>query len=643
VMVLYLHDFLPPSQEMNSLLPGIREWNASGREPRIVAATPTEFFQHLESTYGDKFPVYRGDWSGLWSEVKTNSPQISATARWTQDHAPAAEMLWSMLTFREGTSYPAGNFESARLNLFKYEEHSGAAQVGWPKLMSRSEIDLQNNEYAEYARDARSDIEYLLDDGMQTLFSQTIDAAAADNVVVFNPASWNRDGQVTLDVPAGQTVRVLDVTTHQAVSVQRIAPGKWAFLAKDVPGSGYLTYALDFSPTGSAAHPNAKPSLLELDNQYYRLRLREQDGAVVSLFDKQMGIELVDPKSPEKFNALNRWNAAATLPVPTGKTEISREDGPLFSSVIVRRPGSFWPETRITLPGNEKRVEFTNLLDRSRMPYVASLQPGEYYSFDFPVKFDGSANVWVENGAGYHQIPDDYLPGARTDGAVPQHSLILNGESGGKKINIILAQRESFFDYLPGLPGAKGPGKFMNIVRALAIRKQDEGDTRDLGMVNFKNLEPGFETVPLSFTFAITSNEGAPNFAEAHHGAAALNLPFISARLLPHTAPAKPSGSFFSISAANVVINTFKPSVDGNPDHYTLRLQEIAGQTTDVAITTPLQVSEAALTNLTEDAVLGAQTLPLKLSVAAHQTVTLRLTIPHKSKARSNRWWEWQQ
>lgn len=386
-----------------------------------------------------------------------------------------------------------------------------------------------------------------------------------------------------------------------------------------------------------------KSQALELENRFYRLQVRASDGAVTSLFDKQIGIELTDPKSLQKFNALNRWSALVALPVPTGKCDIAREDGPLFSSLIVRRPGSFWPETRIILLNNEKRIEFTNVLNRSRMPYVASLQPGEYYSFDFPLKFDGAASVWVDDGAGYHQIPDDYLPGARTDAAAPQHSLVVNGDSGGKKLTVVLAQRESFFDYLPGLPGVKGRGKFQNLVRAVALRKQDEGDTRDLGMVNFDNLEPGFEDVPLSFTFALTSNEGSPDFAQALDAATALNIPLVAANLLPHTTPAKPTGSFFFLSARNVVITAFKPSADANSDHYTLRLQEIAGQATDLGISTPLQLSDAVRTNLTEEQVVGPQPLPLKVSLGPHEIVTLRLTIPHKSKTRSNKWWEWEQ
>ena len=90
-------------------------------------------------------------------------------------------------------------------------------------------------------------------------------------------------------------------------------------------------------------------------------------------------------------------------------------------------------------------------------------------------------------------------------------------------------------------------------------------------------------------------------------------------------------------------VTAFKPSADGNPDHYTLRLQEIAGQNADIEIVTPFQLTEAALTNLTEDRMLATLSLPLKIAVRAHQTVTIRLTIPHKSKTRSNRWWEWEQ
>jgi hypothetical protein len=58
-------------------------------------------------------------------------------------------------------------------------------------------------------------------------------------------------------------------------------------------------------------------------------------------------------------------------------------------------------------------------------------------------------------------------------------------------------------------------------------------------------------------------------------------------------------------------------------------------------MTTRLKVTEAALTNMTEDAVLQSVPLPLKITIGPHETKTVRLTIPHDAKTRSHRWWEW--
>ena len=634
-MVLYLHDFIPPSWERDSLMPAVRAWNTAGLEPRLVIATPAEFFAHMEFTYGKDFPVYRGDFSGLWSEVKTNSPRISGAARWVEQQWPAAEMLWSLLTFREGTSFPSGNFDADRFNLLKYEEHSGAAQVGWPKLMSRAEVDQQNREYVQYLKDARDDLEQLISTGMTTLFAQRDDAPAADNLVVFNSLSWTRDGEVTLDVHSGEEISVHDVETNTVVPSQRISPTQIVFRAESVPGSGYKTYALERASAKAAVHP-ATPSLL-LENRFYRLRVRPDDGAIVSLYDKELALELVNPKNPS-LNGLSRWTLLNSFKIPGARVEIGREDGPLIHRLIIRRPGTFWPETRITLPSNRKSVEFSNRLDRSRMPYVASLEPSEAYTFNFAFAFDKPARVLAGNGDGFYRIPDDNLPGARTDAAVIQQSLILEGTEQTKPLAVVLTERQPFFNYLPGMPAGKD--KFLNAVQVLALRKQDQGDTRDLGMVNFENVELGMENEPLQFDLALTSSNPA-DLASIYRVGHEYDSPLIEARMPPHSAPAKPSGFFFMVDAPNVALTAFRPSLDGNPTHYTIRLQEVAGIAAQVTIATPLKISQAEQVNLTEDTVISQQSLPLKFNVRPSQTVTLRITIPHQTRTRSNKWWEW--
>jgi hypothetical protein len=639
LMLLYLHDFVSSNREAKQLLPAVREWNAAGKEPKIVVATPAEFFRHMETTYGkDSFPAFSGDYSGLWSEVKINSPVISANARWVQDHLPIAEAIWSLLTFRNFTSLPSGNLEDTRLKLYKYDEHSGAAQVGWPKLMTRTEVDLQNREYASYTSTGRDDIQYLLDSGLQTLLGQK--ESKTETVVVFNPLSWSRTDLVTLKLPDGQKISDLrELSIGTLVPVQPISDSEVAFLAKDVPPFGYRSYSI-VAGTPTAQKNVAAPSP-SLENSAYKLALRPADGAITSLWDKKLNQELVDSGAGKAANSLLRWIPAENLPAAWPDVRITKESGPVFSKLTVRRPGTFWPETQVMLAEGISKVRIQNILDRDKMPFVASNQAGEYYSFQFPAPFKGSASLWVEDGIGFHQIPEDYLPGARTDAAAPLHSLVMSGQLGGQETSITLSQKESFFIYLPGLPGVKGPNTFLNSARPTVMRKQDQGDTRDLGMVNFSTVEPGLPVVS-TYSFSLRANRGPLDAVASYRDGWEENVPLIATQLDNSMSPAADTGSFFSISAENVALLAFKPSTDGNPEHYTLRLQEIAGKPADAKITTTLKVTAAATVSLTENEELAtASAQPLIFHLKPHETLTVRLTIPHPHKERSARWWEW--
>ena len=639
LMLLYLHDFISSDREAKQLLPAVREWNAAGRQPRIVVATPAEFFHHMESTYGkDSFPAFSGDYSGLWSEVKINSPVISANARWIQDHFPIAEAIWSLLTFRNFTSLPAGNLDDTRLKLYKYDEHSGAAQIGWPKLMTRAEVDLQNREYAGYTSSGREDIQYLIDTGLQTLFAQKQNKA--ETLVVFNPLSWTRTGLATIKLRPGQEISgVHDLAAGTTLPVQTISESEVAFLSKDVPPFGYRAYSI---VVGKPEAPLITTTLVgSLENSAYKLALRPTDGALSSLLDKKLNQELVDSTAGKAANSLLRWIPAENLPAAWPDVRITKESGAVFSRLTVRRPGTLWPETQIVLAEGISKVRIQNTLDRNKMPFVASNQAGEYYSFQFPAPFKGSASLWLDDGIGFHQIPEDYLPGARTDAAAPLHSLVMTGQMGGQETSITLSQTESFFVYLPGLPGVKGPNTFLNAARPTVMRKQDQGDTRDLGMVNFSTVEPGLPTVS-TYSFSLRANRGPLDAVASYRDGWEENAPLIVTQLDNSMAPAADTDSFFSISAENVALLAFKPSTDGNPEHYTLRVQEIAGKPVDTKISTTLKVTAAAIVSMTEDEELAGVNAPLlAVHLKPHETLTVRLTIPHAHKERSARWWEW--
>jgi alpha-mannosidase len=173
------------------------------------------------------------------------------------------------------------------------------------------------------------------------------------------------------------------------------------------------------------------------------------------------------------------------------------------------------------------------------------------------------------------------------------------------------------------------------------MRKQDQGDTRDLGMVNFSTVEPNLPAQSW-YHFALSSADGELNPVESYREGTSFDVPLITAELAGGMAPAQLQGSYFSLSSDDVALLAFKPSADGNPEHYTVRLQEVAGNKVVTELQTSLKITAAEEMNLTENEVLGSVPVnPLRVTLLPHETMTLRLAIPHPHKERSERWWEW--
>ncbi len=626
MMVLYVHDFVPPSYEEDGLLPAVRAWNAAGKQPRLVVATPKEFFEAMQRRYGDPFPTYAGDFSGLWSEVKMNSPGITGDARWVQDYLPQAEVLWSLLSLRPGTPYPANTIADAATKMLTYDEHSGAGQPGWPKVMTLAQVNQQNQEYANFARTARTETRNMMMVGVERMFAAKSDPQKIPKCVVYNPLSWERSGVTRVHPPSADLIQVRDAATGKVVASQFNLDGSISFAAEDIPPVGFRTYLLEHSTTPPAKEEEVGGEVLE--NQFYKVRLRALDGSIDSIWDKRLGRELVNPQSPQRAGQLVRWTFANYLPDEEWKPKVHRFRGPLTDQLVIERPGTWWPETTVALDAGERTIRLDEVFDRSRMPQVPLVKGAEYYSFEFPFHFDNPAKIMVDDGIGFHDLPKDYLPGARTDAATPIHTLALMEDGSTRANSVSLLQREDFFDMPLRAYDVTGALKdFTNVVRVTALRKADQGDTKDAGVVTLPTVEPGYGPRYTS-SFGITSSATFDPVASYRAGWD-YNVPLITALLPADREPDENTGSFFSISAPDVAMIAFKPSDDGNPDHFTLRLQEIAGNATKFELHSAFAISAIAETAMTEDVILHMGLNESALEIGAHETLTLQLAIPY--------------
>ncbi len=607
--VMFLHDGVGPADEENALLPNVRAWNAAGMKPRLVVATPSEFFHALTQREDvSAFPTLRGDWNGLWARVKTNSPALSAEALALQDELPQAETLRSLLRMKQQAPDAPPAFDHAYKNLFIYDEHNGAAQGSWPDVMTRAEVSKQNEEYVDKLADATNFAQQQMQAELIDLTDRANKAAPAQTLLVYNPSSWPAS-RVTCVKPNINSNAVRDLATNSEAHSQTMQDGSLCFEAADVPATGYRTYALSATKRSSP-----KPaSSTTLESPYYRVEF-DGNGNVLRITDKQQGeIVMMDASHGDEVGTLKIDGNSVKLEA-TAQVTLHREQGPLMERLTIERQNSQWPRTVISLPQLEPKIMVSETLDRAHMPFVPYGKDSNEYSFGFHVGIPES-QLLVEDGNGVRPFPQYVLPGARTDALVPRHAIAWSND----KRHLILSQKDSFFDKLLW-NGSNAAG-----VDVVAMVKSDQTKTKDQGIQTFDAFEPHFDSLR-TFSFTLQYGRGPATPVAIYQ--ASVSDDVNKTALLPTTRTASsPRSSLLSISGAGVVVLDLKPSEDGDLQHYTLRLQEIEGKQQRIAVTLPAGVSSVAQTSLTEDVVLKDGLSLRSIELTPHQTLTLRLTV----------------
>ncbi len=659
VMAMYAHDFLEPSNVLN-LERAAKMWNSKHDEVKIKIATSPEFFKYIESKYSAQIPTYRGEWSGLWSEAKTASPRISAVARYNHDHTPAAETLWSALAMKRKLPFPVGNFTRIYDLMFTYDEHSGAGNTGWPQLNSSEPLQQQNREYVEFTGKAKAEIETLLEKGIETAAQPTrydSDVSSPNSsefpMVVYNGVSWTRSDIVSVQAPAGgkKITSIRDASNNTNVIFDIDDDGNALFVAKDVPSMGYKTFEVTAVPGTSVGTLRSVPGA-NAANAKFSVALRP-DGTIKSINDLSANRELVNNGGELPFNTLLRVEGADASKVSYPiMPKITVRKGVQMTEITVRRERSVFPVTRIAIYNDLDRVELRNELDPEKFPFVGGNNNWhDSYYFSFPFNIAKDFKVIREGQKWFEILPDDYLPGARSDSVTTQH---LIGLTDGRATALI-AHRQAFYWVFPGYistklrpkdTGADFPvmytGKFPlpeATIYSRATRFGDQADTHDLGIINVGTVEPGVKG-NMVFEYAFAA-EGAFEPVRARQMGTDFSVPLRAEYV--QVKPISPQEAFFTSDQPNVEIVDVKPLTDNTirgevssvplsppvNKFFIVRLQEFAGRAATVKIEAPAKIRSASLVSITEVKTISAvdRISPLTVDIKPYQTLTLKIEI----------------
>ena len=590
----YFTDNSPPSTFSSD---NIRRWNEMYEAPKLRSATVHEFLEWVEKEHGATLPVYRVAWPDWWTDGYGSAMRETGANRLTATDLIANQGLLAMAQ-DFGAVLPPALHEQVRNvsdHLHFYNEHT----FGSAESISDPMADNTQTQWAEKSSYAWQGVmqSRLLREGAMGQVQPYLTGTTVPSIVVFNTLNWQRSGlhEIYIDeqvLPREKSFRLVDDRGEEiAAQITRSRPegNYWAIWLNDVPPLGYRTIRI-ISGTDDrpADRPFDPPDTIQ--NAHYRTVIDRRTGGLTSLFDRELGQELIDTARAWQLGQLIYEQLTSRSSIEelrlgghtrTAMRAITIEpgiDGPLWQSFTVKGiSGGFIDSTRVAcefrLFRNTKRLD---LIWKGRK--MAIHEPEAAY-VAFPFALQGGTLAYEAQG-GLAFPGENQLPGTTTDWNTAQTFAALRSDRG----QIVLVSDEVPLMQFGGI----NTGRFQKNARP-ASGQIYSWVLNNYWTTNFRSSQEG----EMTWSYAITSGRDASNDAATRFGWGT-RVPFVS-RVLP-ASPKKQSGvltrSAWPFLPASVLMVSARPVQGGVLYH----LRETEGREATLRLTpdrTSVKVQEA--------------------------------------------------
>jgi hypothetical protein len=409
-------DLFPEQAEL------VEHWNRQYAYPHLRYSGFHQALTSIASEFNGDIPTVKGDGGPYWEDGIAADAYYAAMERKTEARGPSAEKLSTIGSLEN----PRLAVDKSRLdamwrNMVLMDEHTWTASESY----SDSENDQAKVQLAvkdSTAMQASELSDWLLRHAMADL-ADCINTPA-HSLVVFNTLNWPRSGIVSVDVRKGYGI--FDSTTGQSVPIELTSRGentnRARFWAEDVPAVGYKTYLLRPVPDAGNNTQSSEPLIME--NQFYKVELDPATGAVRSIFDKELGHELVDQSSPYRLGeylyvTTDNTRQGADRFVVHGAHQgklVSIEHSPdgVTARLISTDINTPRIAASITLSSHEKKILLTEGVDKKE----TKDDEGVYFAFPFAMSHP-QFQYEIQNGV--VDPSRDMYPGAGLDWFSVQH------------------------------------------------------------------------------------------------------------------------------------------------------------------------------------------------------------------------------
>ncbi len=295
----------------------VRDWNASGRQPRLIFTTIDGFARMLREDYGESLEEWRGDWTDWWADGVGSSIYETSLNRETEELLPLLDFLATQVD-----DVDQDLIEEAWHLVSLYDEHTwgGFASIRRP----HSPFTRANyNRKASFAYGGYGLTHELIADAGRKLarnitggtpegdawrrWGQYISADPAEapdnyHYLVLNTCGWERHIRYPIPPDMGGAAPY-GVLEQFLIGNYREDPPLIADTPSDLmidvtlPAFSYATVA----PKSIDAASVARVGEGTIENRWYRLRLDPVTGGLLSWRDKELQRELVNADDLWRF------------------------------------------------------------------------------------------------------------------------------------------------------------------------------------------------------------------------------------------------------------------------------------------------------------------------------------------------------
>ncbi len=349
--------------------------------PRIHFSTYHEFFSIAEREAKD-LPVIDGELNFVFEGCYSSQSNIKYANRRSENTLVEAEICALLAKGITGQAYPSEQLRTAWRHAMFNQFHdilpgSGVkatyeyAQGLFQEIMSHTSmvktrslralaarVNTQavappNSPSADYGEGLGGGQGDLPGDGVLSRYGAG--GVGADPFVVFNPSPWMRSEVVTTRIWDREIETPFVAVKDDAGNVlqaQVLHRGHYwqhnfielAFPAHNLPALGYRTFSVYRSPGASPAPGCSSDGKGTIENEYLKVTVEQQSGAIVSLIDKRTGVELVPPgeriglleyilEAPHGMTAWVLGQVKQYVPFTEGATLSFPHHGPYLASV----------------------------------------------------------------------------------------------------------------------------------------------------------------------------------------------------------------------------------------------------------------------------------------------------------------------